>query len=269
MISKKIAFLAFMAISSFSLASTIKPIEQEQVEKFYLQEIIHTQVLQTLKHSNQFDGLQEEISKIYDILAQKGVLELSGTDQEIRPYFVALQGIIEHVLASLLQKDVKSLTGYIHTPMPATPLCTLGEISPRLVDPKIEMDPARLSSVKARVTILRDYLAKGGNLYIVYPKDGFSRRTEKQQEIYKQELANYPNHLFDVPLNQDHIPEDLIGATYFFQDTLGNTFVFAIKMTQANDPKDIGNFGLWLGPINHPSIVNRILKTSEYIKNFN
>lgn len=149
--------------------------------------------------------------------------------------------------------------------MPATPLCSKGEISKELVDFAIEMDPARLFTVKARLTIVRDYLFKGGDLYVVYPKEGYNNRTEKQQKIYTQELLNYPN-LFDVPLNSDSIPQELIGATYLFQDSSGEIFIFAIKMTQAKDPQDMGHFGLWFGSIHHPSIQERLHAVFSYLE---
>lgn len=150
--------------------------------------------------------------------------------------------------------------------MPATPLCSKGEISKELVDLSIESDPARLFTVKSRMTIVRDYLFKGGDLYVVYPKSGYDKRTEEQQKIYKQELATYPNHLFDVPLNCESIPTELIGATYLFQDKSGNKFIFAIKMNQAKDPQDIGNFGLWFGSINQPDIQGRLHVVSDYME---
>lgn len=235
---------------------------------------IHTKVLETLQSSQDIPGLKSEefatlkpeIARTWEILTKEGVLEISGTDKDVRPYFVALQGVVEHVLASQLQTNIKTLKGVIHTPMPATPLCTTGEISKELVDPSIELDPSRLFTVKARTTLLRDYLFKGGDLYIVYPKEGLKKRTEDQQKIYQNELHNYPAHLFDVPLNCGDIPLELIGATYFFQDESGETFVFAIKMTQAKDPKDIGHFGLWFGPLNHPSIQERVKAVSSYLE---
>ncbi len=261
---RKIGFLLLVLTATISYASA----KEELLETILLQ-TVHSKVSETIEQTEEFSALKEKLSTVWDTLVLKGVLEINGTDQEVRPYFVALQGIVEHVLSSLLQKDVKSLTGFIYTPMPATPLCTLGEISPKLVDLSMETDPVRLATVKTRATILRDYLGKGGNLYIVYPKDGLAKRTKEQQKIYKQELINYPNHLFDVPLNRENIPEELIGATYFFQDQLNNTFVFAIKMTQANDPKDIGNFGLWFGQVNHPAIEKRIQAVSIYVNTTN
>lgn len=273
----KIRLLLLMGgafLTSVGLYASEKGSVQQEAARPNLTTVIHSKVLKTIKYSqdipglksDEFSSIRTEISKTWDTLIENGVLEVSGTDKEVRPYFVALQGIVEHVLASELQKEVASLKGVIHTPMPATPLCTTGDISKELVDPSIEIDPARLFTVKARTTIIRDYLFKGGNLYVIYPKDGLKKRTEEQQKIYQQELVNYPTHLFDVPLNCENIPTDLIGATYLFQDQSGKTFVFAIKITQAKDPTDMGNFGLWFGPINHPSIQERIKAVSSYMK---
>lgn len=271
-ISLRLLVSCVLSISA-SLYASEKQSTQQKTESTLLT-VIDTKVLETIKYSNDIPGLQsEEFSSLktdivhtWNSLIQEGVLEVSGTDRDIRPSFVALQGIVEHVLASELQQNVKILKGIIHTPMPATPLCSKGEISQELVDPSIELDPARLFTVKARTTIVRDYLFKGGDLYIVYPKDGYGKRTEEQQKIYRQELVNYPNHLFDVPLNCESIPTELVGATYLFQDQLGNTFVFAIKMTQAKDPQAIGNFGLWFGAISHPAIQKRLQAVSGYME---
>lgn len=213
----------------------------------------------------EFSKLRSEISKAWDTLVQEGVLEVSGTDKDIRPIYVALQGIVEDVLSNTLNEEIRSLKGIIHTPMPATPLCTKGEISKGLVDPSIENDPNRIQTVKARTTIVRDFLAKGGKLIVAYPKPGYQKRTEEQRTIYNQELKNYPNHLINTPLDCENIPTDLIGATYFFQDQSGKTFVFGIKMTQANDPKDIGHFGLYFGPLDHPAIQKRVQAVSIYL----
>lgn len=255
-------------------ASEKKLIQKNTLIESSLPNVIDIKVLETLRHSEDIPGLKSEefsilktkISETWHDLIKKGVLEVKGTDKDVRPYFVAIQGLVEHVLASELQKNVKALTGVIHTPMPATPLCSKGEISKELIDPSIESDPPRLFTVKVRTTIVRDYLFKGADLYIVYPKGGYDKRTEEQQKIYKQELANYPKHLFDVPLNCESIPNELIGATYFFQDKFGNKFVFAIKMTQAKDPQDIGNFGLWFGSIHHPDIQERLQAVSGYLE---
>lgn len=241
-----------------------------------LPRIIDQKVLETIRSSNtipglksdEFSALKSEISKTWESLLDEGVIEIRGTDKDVRPYFVAIQAVVEHVLASLLKDHVKTLKGVIHTPMPATALCTQGEISKELVDPTIESDPARLFTVKARTTIVRDYLFKGGDLYIVYPNDSNEKRTEEQQQIYQQELANYQNHLFDSPLNCSNIPTELIGAIYLFEDEFKNKYIFAIKMTQAKDPQEIGNFGLWFGSIYHPAIEKRVNAILNFIDQY-
>jgi hypothetical protein len=231
-----------------------------------LQEILHSKVSELIEHSENVPSLKEDIGNAWKKLTREGVLEVTGTDKEVRPVFVALQGIIEHVLSTELQHHIKTLNGYIHTPMPATPLCTRGAISSELVNPSIEMDPQRLLTVKARVTIIRDYLFQGRNLYIIYPRSGLLQRTAEQQQIYREELANYPSHLFDVALDVESIPLHLIGATYFFTDQSDNLFMFGIKITQANNPLDSGNFGLWFGAVEEPAIKERIRSIAQFLE---
>lgn len=235
--------------------------------------ILNQKVSQTLKHSEEvpglkaeeFGALKTEIAEAWDKLVHQAVLEVEGTDKDVRPCFVALQALVEHVLSRELCHGVTSLKGMIHTPMPATPLCSNGEISEDLVDPSIEQDAKRLFTVKARTTIVRDFLYQGGYLYIIYPKDGLAKRTEAQQSIYHQELMNYPEHLIDQPLNISSIPDELIGATYFFTDCGGNTYVFAINMTQAKDPRELGKFGLWFGSLENPAVYKRVEAVMSFI----
>jgi hypothetical protein len=235
---------------------------------------IDFKVIKTIEHSenvpglksDEFNSIKKGVKELWTELVKRGVIEITATDKEIRPYFVALQGIIEHVLASELgEKNLQSLTGVIHTPMPATPFCTEGSISNELVDPSITGDPLRLFTVKARTTIMRDYLFQGGDLYVVYPKDGINKRNEIQQQVYKNELTNYPTHLFDCPLDCESIPEDLIGAFYLFRNNKGKLFAFAIKMTQANNPQDLGGFGLWFAEFGNSGVNDRISNVWSYI----
>ena len=238
----------------------------------------HSKVLETIEHSENVPGLKSEefdhikagLCERWNELVEKGVLEITATDKAVRPYFVALQGIVEHVLAYELGKSVNSLSAVIHTPMPATPLCTEGNISEELVDSSIAKDPLRLLTVKARTTIIRDYLFQGGDLYVLYPKAGLAKRTETQQQIYRTELNRYPTHLFDRPLDCESIKDELIGACYLFKNSEGKTFAFAIKITQANDPQNLGNFGLWFGEFDRASpvysrvsnVLNNLIKLS-------
>ena len=231
---------------------------------------VTNQIQKTIQEANARPGLQDEefsslrtiILTTWNSLLKTGCIEITGKDADIRPSFVAIQAIIEHTLSSLLKNEVSSLTGIIHTPMPATPLCTKGEISSELVAPSILEDKSRLLTVKARTTILRDFLAKEGTLYVVYPKDGVNKRTETQQQIYREELKSFASHLFDVPLNCEEIPSSLIGATYFFTGADSKKYTFSIRMTQAKDPNDTATFALWFGDRENP-LVNARVNTLE------
>lgn len=88
---------------------------------------IHSKVLETIHHatnvpglkSGEFDVIQEKLPGYWNTLAENSVLTLQGKDAEFRPYFVSIQGIVEHVLALELGKNIKSLVAVIHTSMPA------------------------------------------------------------------------------------------------------------------------------------------------------
>jgi hypothetical protein len=252
--------LGALLLSPFTLSAS------EKLEPAPLIETLNACVLKTIEEadaipglkSEEFTPLKKEISDTWNTLVQKGVVEIEGTDRDVRPPFVALQAIVEHVLSCALKKEIRSLKGMIHTPMPATPLCSRGEVSKNLVDPSIENDPKRLLTVQARTTLIRNFLKLGGVLYISYPKDGMSKRTEEQQTIYKEELSNYPDNLFNRPLNCSSIPDELVGATYLFRDQAGYTFAFSIQMTQAKDPKETGHFGLWLGSVQNAAVSQRV-----------
>lgn len=218
-------------------------------------------------NAEQFQGLRPGILEQWKTLVTNGRLEISGTDKEVRPYFVSLQGVMEHVLShALVDGEVKDLVGTILTPMPPTPLCTASPITPGLVDPSIEEDPSRLFTVQARTVILRKYLQNGGNIIAVYPRGGLSKRSPEQQAIYAQERQNYPETLREIVLSSDTVPEELIGATYTFADKEGNSYAFGIKMTQANSPTDNGNFALWFGAADHPDVKERIEAVNRFIK---
>ena len=84
---------------------------------------IHSKVMETIEHSENVPGLKSDefnhikigVRERWNELVEKGVLEITATDKEVRPYFVALQGVFEHVIACELGKSIQSLTGVIHT----------------------------------------------------------------------------------------------------------------------------------------------------------
>jgi hypothetical protein len=257
--------LVNIAIAVTTLSSSLQATDSfvHNINNRVVETIHHADTVPGLK-SEEFNVLRPSILKCWEELLKAGVLEVTATDKDTRPIFVALQGIFEHILSNELNKSIQSLSGVIFTPMPATPLCTDGGITPNLVAPSVESDPLRAFTVTARTVILRKFLALGGDLYVVYPKEGMAKRTEDQQKVYKKELETYPTHLFDRPLEVDAIDNELIGALYLFKHE-GKKFAFAIKMSQANSPQDMGSFGLWFGEADKGTVAERVTKVMEVI----
>lgn len=248
--------MSYMLGAALAVGSVVTPLDAQGVEEGPLIKRIQDKVVNTIWYANNvpgldsavFEGLKPGILERWDTLVAKGVLDVTATDAETRPYFVALQAVVEYVLAcELSRKEITSLNGVIHTPMPATPLCTTGDISGGLVDPKVEQDAQRAFTVQSRAQVIRHYLAQGGCLYIVYPQGGLEGRTLAQQAIYESELEHYGERLVNFPVDTSKVALDQTGAFYLFENAEGHTYAFAIKMTQANNLQPVSNFGLWFG----------------------
>lgn len=206
---------------------------------------------------------------LLESLEKEGCTLEKGSD-DLRVKFVNLQGCMEHVLAcSQVLGEIKELRGLIHTPTPATPLCTQPEpLDQGLLDESIRSDKDKLYTVRSRAHILREYLHNGGILYVVYPKGGLEKRTAEQQAVYMEELKRYPGKLIDWPLNTTQLDPEMLGATYFFCGLDGRVYVFSIKGTQVNDPKQEFEWGLWFGPIESPKVAQRIENLFSYVETY-
>lgn len=181
--------------------------------------------------------------------------------------FVLAQGCIEHVLTcSQILGEITDLVGVIHAPMPATPLCTnlndplLGQP----LDASIAQDQDKLLTVRSRTQNIRDYLEKGGKLFVAYPKGGLEKRTEEQQNFYLNAVNQYQESLIDTVLNCDQMNPEMTGATYIFKNQ-ENWYAFSIKAHQAANPQENSEWALWFGKVNHPAIKARVNAVCDYL----
>jgi hypothetical protein len=216
--------------------------------------------LDVIRQTKQVPGVSEldlethraQIEEDWKQLIQHGFIAVeNGSDEVYRARYVALQAIVEHVLAK------KLLGVVIHTPNPATPLCTKGEISFGLVNETVAASSELSKTISARAVTVREILFQGCHVDVVYPKNGRDGRTQEQLDIYV--------HLHDHPLTCDGIPEPLVGAYYRFKNNAGDNYGFAIKITQANTATKSGNYGLWLAPMTAEAISTRIEEVSKFI----
>ena len=226
---KKILFSSFCFVSFGLSASTFT-------------EVMHLKVRETIESTETVPGLDPEefslikkgITRMWNTLVLEGDFEACYFAKDIQSYFVALQGVVEKTLLKELQSEVYSLR-----------CITLAQV------PEI---------------LQTDYLLKGGDLLIAYPKAGLNDLAESQQRAYRKALRNHPSKLKEIPLESASIPTGLIGTTYFFEDQEGEMYVFAVKISKEINAKVPGVFGFWFGRADNPVIEKRVRAIAKHLK---
>lgn len=203
---------------------------------------------------------KDEIAALINELEVNHFVLKTSSDDDLRVKFVHLQGAIEHVLAKFqAEGKIQELLGIIHTPLPATPLCT------QLNETNNQAKADKWQTVLSRATILREYLSQGSKLFVVYPQGGLEKRTSEQQQTYAQTLMEFAPNLSDWTLNTTEIDPDMIGATYLFLDNDYELYGFSIKARQFNDQQPKSEWGIWFGPIAHPEVQARLDEVFGYL----
>lgn len=212
------------------------------------------------------EPFQQPALQLLDELRSLSMAFRVGSDAEQRPVFVNAQADFERAIVHCLRTGaiVQSVC-VIHTPAPATPLCTNGEISLGLIDPKMLRDPQRFLTVKKRPAIIRDYLQEAGTLLTVYPKGGRKWRTEEQLAILDQLIEKYPDHLKAIELDCTEIPPEMSGATYWLTCADGQTYILSFRSYQANVPTD-GQWAIWFGSIHDPVVARRLQEVKSFLR---
>lgn len=215
--------------------------------------------------SARLNAMQADSAIVGTLFAQ-GVIQEQGEDANLRPRYVGAQGMVEQIMAQELAAGrLKSVIAVIHTPLPATPLCTEGEITPDLVDPAILRDERRLLTVRERPAIIRAFLQSGGVLMAAYPAEARTKRSVSQLAVFDALLAKHPNTLLDIPLNCEDVSAEMIGATYLMQSAQGEWWVYSVRFTQAISPSEPTIAAMWFGQAKTGPAADRLLQVSDYL----
>jgi hypothetical protein len=199
----------------------------------------------------------EEILTLFNELETNHLVLETGSD-DLRVKYVHAQGCIEQMLARRQELgQITDLVGIIHTPLPATPLCVRPEETSTI-------EPRKWETVLSRAQIIREYLAKGSKLYIVYPEGGLEKRTPDQQAVYASALEQYST-LIDWTLSSNTIEPDMIGATYLFRGSDNELYAFSIKARQITDMQPEAEWGIWFGPLTDTAISARVDAILSYL----
>jgi len=257
------AFLlvVFLGLSGWFFAFWEKNVESTSCS---LMEQIYAHMHAYIDHNGYIEK-PHDLHYVLDVLKRENVYMEKGKD-DLRIKFIHLQGVVEYALSvGQACGNMQHLVGMIHAPTPTSSLCTaFDQVDRGLLAPSIRSDSQKYFTVKSRAHTVRQYLHKGGELYVVYSKDGLQRRTEKQQKVYLNELASFSGNLCDCPLSTSRISDEMIGALYLFENKDGKRFAFSIKSKQPNDPRELSEWGIWLGPIDSQIVHDRVSAVMEY-----
>jgi len=205
--------------------------------------------------------------EILKALFSTGVIEEEGDDAQLRPRYVGTQAAFEQYLTQeLVLGAIKRVVAVIHTPLPATPVCTAGEITPDLVDPSMLEDERRLQTVRDRPAIIRALLQTGGTVMIAYPAVAKVQRSQTQLAIYEELLEKYRGSLLDAPMGCLEVAPEMVGATYLYETSEGQWRIYSIRFTQAIAPSTPCHAAMWLGDLEKGPASERLAQVSAYLQ---
>jgi len=177
-----------------------------------------------------------EVKALWQKLKANRYVTETGSDAEIRPKFVTMQFLFETALSSMIKYErIKNVMAVIYTPYPSTPLRSDGTNISKLVPQDVIWDTERINTLVMRFESIHDYLSRGGKLYTMY-KDSKEKEKISGFEVYKDNLAKYPDNLVDVPV--DNFNNKYTGASYLVECEDGEKVLFSIIGYQLNNTKN-------------------------------
>jgi hypothetical protein len=249
-----------------------KKIEQEEGAKKFCAKM-QSWLTECVNHEKNpyTEETRKEMRQLLNGIAHQSTYIRKGND-DFRPQFVGAQNAMEHVLAA--QKILATITfivAAIHTPLPATPLCTPvdGSLVVNLTASSLQHNSDKLCTVADRAISIRRMLAQEETLlYAVYPRGGLEKRKSDEQKVFLSEIENNEGRLIRSEINCESIDPAKVGALYLFTDELGNQYAFSIKAQQANSPQENSEWGIWLGRVADPAVKGRVKEINDYLKSY-
>ncbi len=259
------ALSAFGAIAAFGIQQVKKTLEKMEAGKALCQKLFSS-----VKDLINFQGNQYSTETKTEMLKVLGELQMDNLyireGGDLRAPIVGLQQIFEHAIKNLIVSDRLKFQGVIHTPLPATPLCTQvdqADLS-NVMAPSLLSDPDKTLTVKNRALTVRELLTlPDTRLYVVYSKGGLEERDIDSQQVFKSEINKNPNTLIGIELS-GKINPDRVGATYILITPNGGTCAFCIDAQQANQ-EIVEKWGIYCGSLDDETIKKRVNLTFDDI----
>jgi hypothetical protein len=191
------------------------------------------------------------LRSIWDSMLNNGFVDIGGNTQANKDHIVKIQAIIEYNLSKLPAEDSEA---YIITPYPPTPLRLIGMANPFCADGKT------LCPSFFRTSTLRQYISAGHPIELLYSNTGDNVPGIK---FFNSFVANHPNITARLV---NSVPDNLIGATYYFKLDDGK-FIFSLKGNQSNTDTH-NDWNIWFGNQDSERNLERTKEIFEYVKPF-
>lgn len=259
---------ALGALVSFAIKKVKQVLEEREASRI-AGEIQSQKLIRLAAQCVKFDAngysveTKEKMISLLNVLSNEKQSVQEGGD--MRPTIVGLQQIFEHVIKVFRLIDDVGFQGTIHTPQPPTPLCAEvnAEDLSSLMAPSLLSNINSLLTVKGRTVTLRALLnMPDTKLYAVYSRGGLEKRTEKDQEVFKREVALHPDSLIPIELPVE-IGPDFLGATYILTTPAG-ACAFCVDAPQINQTV-VEKWGIYCGSLEDSRINFRINRVFDHI----
>lgn len=190
-------------------------------------------------------------TELWKILKDQGHFEEAEYDTS-RAKFVNMQFLFESAIASMLKnKQIIKASAVIYTPKPSTPLRANGKNFNQILTPQILQNPDELNTVVSRYESLREYLQHGGTIYSMY-KNVRGEEEIPGMDVYHEELKQYPENLFDVPM--DNFDSSHTGASYLVMCNNGEIIFFSISAAQIGQDTRQKSWKIYYGSLSNYKI---------------
>jgi hypothetical protein len=227
-------------------------------------------ILQGVRDGIQTAQLEPEVSqaidKVVGELTHQNIVSDDGCDDKVRPVYVSFQGLIEASLSNYLKENPEAkLQVFFHTPAPPTPFCLGDEKPTNLMHPSIESNKGSQKTVISRKQTTQSLLMNGAKIVNIFPESGLKKRTETQVKNYETVKQRFNDRFFDIRTKSE-VDKGYVGATYILTDKAGDKWLFSIRSSQVNSPKEAKDrWQLVLGPISDKDVQAFYIDTFEYL----
>lgn len=206
---------------------------------------------------------RDDVLEMIDALRSDGVY-LERGNRDLKGKFLTLHRLMGLALNHALNRnEIIHPLAISHAPSPPSTLCVqpTTDHSFRCSDD----EPQGLCLYKTQAQIIQEYLLQGGNLYVVYPKEGLEKRPLEQQQAYQASRDQYDS-LVDWELSTSDFDPEMIGSTYLFQNNSGCSYCLSIKVRQPRENRDDAEWGIWFGNLtSNATVAERLDIVCHYL----